>query len=344
MKKKLFILIVLAALVLIGSVVWAGGRGDTRADGRPIVIRVNHGAPSGAIMSVVAHTFKEEVERRSNGEIYVQLFFGHQLGVATQNIPLINRGAFEMSFGGATFIQEFMPELGVLNMGYIYCCFYHADAFLNGPSGRELFQHIGRTTGWLPLTAYYFGARHVAIRIDRPIRTPDDLRDLRIRTNGTDPMNFLVRAMGGNPVGIAISEMYTAIQTGTVDGQENPVNAVVDHRIYEVSRSLTKTGHWIDFTWYGIGYRFFNSLSPRHQEIIRESAIVAGQAQSAHAREMEQRNFDHIRARGMVIHDVDTSAIRNAVLYAYQEKFITDNWDREVFNIIQRYRERCTNC
>jgi tripartite ATP-independent transporter DctP family solute receptor len=269
----------------------------------------------------------------------VDIYYSGQLAEATQNIPMIVRGNHEMSGSGATYIAEYMPELGVLNMGYLYKNFEHANAFLNGEEGEKLFQRIADQTDFLPLGAYYYGARNICINKDRAIRTPADLTDIKLRTNGTDPMMFLARAMGANPVGISLNEMYTAIQTGTVDGQENPINGVITFKLYEVSKSLTYTRHFVDCTWMGIGYRFFRNLSPDLQQIVRESAAAAIQKQSTASVEAEQENADFLVSQGLKLYDVDTSAIRTQVLKAYESKAKQDGWDMDLFNAIQKVGE-----
>jgi tripartite ATP-independent transporter DctP family solute receptor len=344
MKKQWCILVVLA---LIGGLVWAGGgkqssgaagAGPTKE--KPLVLRFSNSDPEDSIMVLVSKVFKEEVEKRSNGAIKVDIYYNAQLAEATQNIPMIVRGAFEMSPSGATYIQEFMPELGVLNMGYLYKNFDHANAYLNGNSGRQLFKRIGEQTGVLPLGAYYYGARNVCITKDRAIRTPSDLVDIKMRTNGTDPMMFLAKAMGSNPVGIPLGEMYTALQTGTVDGQENPINGVITYKLYEVSKSLTFTRHFIDCTWITIGNKIFNSLSPEYQKMIQDCATYACEVQSKASLEAEAKTAGFLRERGLKLYDVDVTPIRNQVLAAYQEKAKQDKWDMAVFEEIQKAGEK----
>jgi tripartite ATP-independent transporter DctP family solute receptor len=340
--KRLSVLI--PVFVLLAGSIWAGGGqqgGSAVSDpDKPILIRYSNVDPQDSLMNTVSKVFKEEAERRSNGKIQVQNYYSAQLADATQNLPMIVRGNFEMSPSGATYIVEFMPELGVLNMGYLYKNFEHANAYLNGPEGKKLFQRIAEKTGFLPLGAYYYGARNVCITKDRAIRTPADLADIKMRTNGTDPMMFLAKAMGANPVGISLAEMYTALQTGTVDGQENPMTGVITYKLYEVSKSLTFTRHFIDCTWMGIGYKFFQSLSPENQKIIVDSATAACEAQSKLSVEAEQKNADFLQAQGLKIYDVDTSAIRNQVLAAYQDKAKEDGWDMSLFAEIQKTGEK----
>jgi TRAP-type C4-dicarboxylate transport system substrate-binding protein len=161
-----------------------------------------------------------------------------------------------------------------------------------------------------------------------------------MRTNGTDPMMFLAKAMGSNPVGIALSEMYTALQTGTVDGQENPVNGVVTYKLYEVSKSLTFTRHFIDLSWMGIGYKFFQGLPADLQQVVLDSAKAACERQTSASIEAENKNVDFLKAQGLKIYDVDTSAIRNQVLTAYQDKAKEDGWDMSLFAEIQKIGEK----
>ncbi len=309
------------------------------AEEKPIVIRLNIGASATETVAGGLEVFKAEVEKNSGGKMTVEIYYNNQLGDATQALAAVVKGNYEMCGSGATYIAEFMPELGVLNMGYLYKNAAHADAVLNGEIGQKLFERIADATGLLPLGAYYFGARNVMLTIDRAVSTPKDLADIKMRTNGTEPMMFLSQAMGANPVGIAYTEMYTALQTGTVDGQENPLSGAIGAKLYEVSKSVTYTRHYIDFSWIAIGKAFFEGLSPENQQIIRDAVKAGCDFNTAAGLKIEEEAGAFLEGQGLKVYDVDTSAIREQVLEAYQQKAIDDGWDMELFDEIQKVGE-----
>ena len=298
----------------------------TQPSGDPIVIKFAWGNSRTDTPTPGIQAMAEHIESASNGTMKMEIYYDNTFCESTQILPEMVKGNLEMGGSGATYVAEYMPELGFLNMGYLYESIDHANAVLNGEIGQEMFAHIGETIGQRPLGAYYFGAREVCLTIDREVKSPADLSDIKMRTNGTESMNFLASAMGANPTGISYSEMYTALDTGVVDGQENPISTVVSQKLYEVSKSLTYTDHMIDFSWIAIGEKFWQSLTEDQQNIIMEGVNIACDMNTQATIDVESSAEDLLISEGLSVYHPDITPIREAVLAAYEQKAQTDGW------------------
>ena len=133
--------------------------------------------------------------------------------------------------------------------GYLFNSYDHMTATLNGEVGQEVFQKISDEQGLLPLGAWYLGSREISLSEDRAIKTPEDLNGVNLRMPNSEAWLFLGEALGANPTPMSFSELYLALQTGAVDGQDNPLGSVESAKFYEVQKSITLTHHLVDSVW-----------------------------------------------------------------------------------------------
>jgi tripartite ATP-independent transporter DctP family solute receptor len=325
MRKMIGILLI----AMLASTVFAAGK-------KPVLIRFSTLASAQENTALGLESFKKEVEKKSKGGIKVEIYYSGTLLADTQDIPAILKGNSEMSIAGATYFTEYMPELNVMNMGYLYRDYDHANKVLNGPIGKEVFKRIANKVGILPLTAYYFGARTINLRTDREITQPSDLAKVKLRVPTTDSFIFLGKALGANPSPLAYSELYTALQTGVVDGQDNPLSAIISNKLYEVTKSVTLTKHMIDFNWAIIGAKFYNSLSPKYKTIVRNAMIHGGEVVTAANLKAEANAVSFLKEKGLKVYTPNISKLRNAVLDAYlKDPSVTKGWDMSLYKKIQ---------
>lgn len=300
------------------------------ASGDPITIKFAWGNSRTDLVAAGVEAMAEHIESASNGIMKMEIYWDNTYCETSEILTQMKKGNLEMGGSGATYISDYMPELGFLNMGYLYESVDHANAVLNGALGEEIFASIAAATGQRPLGGYYFGAREVCLTLDKEIGTPDDLKGIKMRTNGTESMNFLVSAMGANPQGISYSEMYTALDTGVVDGQENPITTVTGQKLYEVSESLSYTDHMIDFSWIAVSDSFWQGLSAEQQQIIKDAVKICCDTNTEATMKAESEAEDFLISQGLKVYHPDVSAIRTAVLAAYDKKAVDDGWDTEL--------------
>ena len=271
-KVYLFFLIV---LMFVGIIVSYG------ISAEPIVIKFAHGGPPNPLElpeQSNAVVFKNYVESRSGGRIKVEIYPACQLGSEREMLEGINLGTIEMANTSEGAVAGFYPEILATAVPYAFKNRRVAWEVLDGPYGQELQKDILRNTGMRVLAFSDNGFRNFTNNV-RPINTPNDLEGLKIRTMENPAHMKLVEAMGGIPTPIAWAETYNALQSGTVDGQENPVSLIVSKRFYEVNKYATLDGHIfsIDFIW--INEDFYQNLDPDLKQIVMDGAIQASLVQ-----------------------------------------------------------------
>jgi tripartite ATP-independent transporter DctP family solute receptor len=264
----------LAGIALIFSVLPK----DARAGQKPIVIKYAHGGPPDPLKlpeQADAMTFKEYVESRSGGRIKVEIYPACQLGSEREMLEGVKIGNIEMANTSEGPVAGFYPEILATAIPYAFKNRRVAWEVMDGPYGQNLAADVLKKTGLRCLDINDNGYRNFTNKV-HPVHTPADLKGFKIRTMENPAHMKMVNAMGAIATPIAWAEVYTALQLGTVDGQENPVSLIVAKRFYEVQKYCTLDGHIfsIDFTW--INDKFYQSLPPDLKQVVKDGADMSG--------------------------------------------------------------------
>lgn len=231
--------------------------------------------PTGAMATV----FKSLVETGTNGEVEVQLFPNSQLGKDSEVIFQVKAGVIQSGIHSVGGTAAAYPLIGVLDVPFAYPNISSTYEVFDGPFGQQLAEDIHAKTGIKVLGFGDSGGFFALTNSRREVRSPEDMKGLKIRTMGLDSHKAVIQSLGGQPAAIAWSEVYTALQTGVADGQMNPVPIISFAKFAEVQEYLTLTGHlFTPYVW-TINDKFYNSLTPEQQEVINyaaRSAITAG--------------------------------------------------------------------
>lgn len=295
--------VALAALTL--------GSGCNRAPGtQEIVLRAADVHPDTYPTTRGLMRMAEIVAERSDGRIRVQVYPAGQLGDEKETIESTRLGTIQINRTSASPLAEFVPEVKVLGLPYLFRDTDHQWNVLHGPIGRELLDSLP-AAGFVGLTYYDAGARNF-YNSKAPVRTPDDLRGLKIRTQKSEVMVDTVAALGASPTPMAFSEVYSALQTGVIDGAENNPPSYVSTGHYEVTKYYTLDGHSRVPELVIVSKKAWDKLSPEDQELLRhaaeESAVYERQLWEAY----ESEAMEKARARGCEIIEPDTAPFREA--------------------------------
>ena len=241
-------------------------------------IRYAHGDPPDASVSPAhadAVLFKRYVEDRSGGRIKVEIYAANELGSEREQIEGVQLGSIQMCNISEGTVGIFFPEILATSIPYAFRTYTEAWKVLDSPFMNSLMEEMRKKTGVRCLDVNQNGFRNFSNNV-HPIKTPADLKGLKIRTMEHRGHMKMVEALGGNPVPIAWGELYTALQQKVVDGEENPPSLVLAMKFYEVQKYYTLDGHIysIDFTF--INDKFFNSLPEDLRQIVFEAADIAG--------------------------------------------------------------------
>jgi len=176
------------------------------------------------------------------------------------------------------------------------------------------------------LSVMYLGRRHVNIRGDKKIMTPADLAGVQLRMPGTDAWQFLGKALGADPTPMAFTEVYTALQTGAVDGQDNPLPTVKDAKFYEVTDQIVLTSHLVDLNYVAISLKVWNDLSADQQATVQAASDAAAESGRQIQLKLEDELADFMRSKGLQVYEPDLDAFRSTVQAAYLASDLAKDW------------------
>jgi len=292
--------------------------------------KMNISVPKDSHYGVAIDTFAAEIEKRTNGRYKIQNFYASALGNEREAIEAVQLGTLDMAMSSTGPVPNFVPELAILDIPFLFRDYAHARAVLDGPIGQEMltkFEPIGiKALAWGEN-----GFRHMT-NSKRPIRSPEDLKGLKLRTMENPIHMQAYKGFGLIPTPMAISEVFTALQQGTVDGQENPISVIQSWKFEQVQKYLTLTGHVYSPAVILMNKGLWDGLSDEDKQHFLEAAKVAVKANRDRIDQDEKNGVAHLRSHGMeVIEDVDRSAFQKALEPVFAElskKFGEENIKR----------------
>ena len=263
------------------------------------VIKIGHGAAESFHMHRALLKFEELVETGSNGEIDVQIFPSSQMGPDREMIEGVQTGVLEMAIPPLSFFAGWDPAFAVIELPYMYASKDIAFDVLDGAAGDSMLARVENQglvgLGWLEL-----GVRNVTNNV-RPIASPQDLEGVKLRTMKVPAHVATFESLGANPTPMNFGEVYSALQQGVIDGQENPLAIITSQRFYEVQKYLSTTGHVFAVYMPVVSKPFFDSLSAEHQQLIRASMARARAHQAELVAAEDASQLDEIRSAGVEV-------------------------------------------
>ena len=264
----------------------------------------------------------EDLARRSGGKLRVEIYPDEQLGPERELIEMLQIGSLGMTKVSTGVLESFSPKMTVFSLPYLFRDREHFWKALDGPIGEELLD-VSLPFNLKGVAYYDAGARsfYVNKRTGRNVRRPEDLNGLSIRVMKSRTAVRMIEVLGANPVPIPFGELYSALDTGTVDGAENNPPSLHTSRQYEVSASYSLNEHTFVPDILIMSLDTWNRLSPEEQRWVKESA----QASSLHQRELweraEEEALTEMQKYGLkIVEDVDKEAFRRRAAVMYQDR------------------------
>lgn len=289
--------------------------------------RLSHNTGDTTTWHKGAERFGELVKEATDGAMQVRVFPNAQLsgGDQMRQAEMVGRGALDFVVTSAINVTPLAPEMAVFSLPYLYASYADVDATTDGPAGDRM-KEIMEDHGIIVLAWGENGFREVTNNT-RPIRSPADMRGLNMRVAG--PMYIdVMNALGANPQQMQWTETFTALQQGVVDGQENPIGAVIiPQRVYEVQRYLTAWHYSYDPIFLGVSKQLWESWDAETQDKMRHAAVEAMRYQKEITREDTTAGIAYLREKGMEVYeptDAELQAFREATQPAF------DNWAQQV--------------
>ena len=280
-------------------------------------LRLAHTLQPSHSWNVAAEGFAREVNERSQGRLAVQVFPGGQLGAGRQVLEGLQTGTVEMTIVGSSDLNSFEAKFGIVEMPYAWLSREQAFSALEGPLGEALSTLIA-ARGMINLGLWENGLRHVTNR-RQPINQPADLRGLKIRTPPDRVRVDTFRALGAEPAPLAFGELYSALQQGLFDAQENPLSIVYTSSFFEVQRYMSLTGH----VWGGAhllaSKRVYDRIAAPDRALLGELGRKWGVEQRKMIQDSDDEFARQLREKGMLFNEVDKPAFQRAVQPVWQQ-------------------------
>ncbi len=252
-------------------------------------------------------------------------------------LDAISRGNLEMSIASAQELAQFFPEFSIFATGYVHQDAAHQVAVFNDPLMDSFKATTENELGVKLLSVMYLGRRQVNLRQSKEeltVMTPADLEGVNLRMPGTDAWQFLGSALGAAPTPMAFSEVYTALSTGAVDGQDNPLPTVVDAKFYEVTNQIILTSHLVDLNYIAISKEFWDNLTSEQQATMQEAADAAAESGRQKQLKLEEDLVSFLEEQGMEVYEPDLEAFRSHVQAQYVGSEFAESWPEGVLEAI----------
>ncbi len=269
-----------------------------------------------------------EIAEKTDGRIEITVFPAGQIGGAKEILTGLQLGTTEMAFDGAGILSQWLPALSVLEAPYLAKDFAHLERLIDSEAGQALMEELRQSAGMLVLDVWYYGTRQITNNV-RPIETVEDLKGIKLRVPEVDLSLEFAKALGMTPTPMAFPELYLGLQTGVVDGQENPLPTINAAKFYEVQDNLALSNHLVQFVAPIVSQAAWNGASEADRAIVVETFAKYGSDYSAGVIENEKKLVDELAAKGMTVTRPDRAPFAAAMTPVYDD--FKEIWGADVY-------------
>ncbi|MHB0869651.1 MAG: TRAP transporter substrate-binding protein [Chloroflexota bacterium] len=276
-------------------------------------IRLGHTANTDMNYHKGSVKFADLVKERTGGQVNVQVFPNSQLGTEKDVTEQVKSGVTQMSTVGAAIVASFpgWEPIGVFSLPYSMKGNTEEEQYqtfiklARSPMMKELGETAAKASGIRALDfSWWYGFRHLTTKSKAVVKA-DDVKGLKIRTPDAPIHKVALQTLGASVTGMGFAELYSALQMGVVDGQENPLNTIYTSKFYEVQKNLTLSAHMTQHQFLLMNDKFYQGLSPELKKVIDQAAIDAGEYQSKLQLADNKKALDDLKAKGMTVHEID---------------------------------------
>ncbi len=282
--------------------------------------------------------FKDALEKSAPGEFDVQINLNASLFKQGTEPAAMARGNLELSSISAFDIAKLVPEFSVFTAGYMVRDPEQQQKIFNGPIGAELFKTVSEKMDVTPLATVYLGTRQLNLREVKNVKTPADLKDVKLRMPGSKEWLFLGEALGATATPLAFGEVYLGLKTGTIDGQDNPLPSVRAAKFYEVTKQIVLTSHLVDGIFIAISNKSFNALNAAQKQKVTAAAQAAAAYNNENRIKEEAQLVEFFKKEGLQVSTPDLDAFRKSVQATYQNSDYAKIWPKGIVERINATR------
>jgi len=257
----------------------------------------------------------------------LQPYYGGTLFKQGTELVAMQRGNLEMGNIAPQDISNQIPAWSIVTSAYLFRDADHLKKVFASEVGQKLKKMASEQLGIHILGPTYFGARQVGLKPKKKINTPEDLAGIKLRMPGGDAWQFLGQSIGANPTPMAYAEVYTGLQTGAIDGQDNPLPNVENMKFYEVMSQIALTSHLVGFDLLAVSNKVWNAMSPEKQAAFQAAADKAIEWSTQEHRKKEAELVDFFKQKGLDVYTPDQKAFREYAQKKYLASDLAKSWE-----------------
>jgi tripartite ATP-independent transporter DctP family solute receptor len=322
-------LVAITALVMVGCA--------KKEEAQTFVLKYNQLEPEDHPQGVTETAFALKVEELSGGQIKVQTYYSGTLFTQEGEVSAMMTGDLDLSTLAFQDMAPYLPAASMFAAPYIFTSYDHMEKVfaLDSEVAADFYQMVSDACGYTPLAAMTQGSRTINTKWENPIMRPEDMEGMILRMPNAPDWIHAGKSMGGNITPIAYSEVYTALQTGTVEAQDNPLPGTFAMKFYEVTKQISLTKHIIDVKLLCVTNSVWEKMTDEQKQWMREAAAYACAEGNKTTYQQEEELLTFMKDYGMIITEPDIEAFQKRSLAYYEENNLTDQWDMDIYNRVQ---------
>ncbi len=255
-------------------------------------------------------------------------YYGGTLFKQGTELVALQRGNLEMGNIAPQDFSKQIPAWSILTAAYLFRDADHLKKFFASPAGAEMKKMTEDQLGVRVLGPTYFGARQIGLKTTKKINTPADMAGIKLRMPGGEAWQFLGESLGANPTPMAYSEVYTGLQTGAIDGQDNPLPNVENMKFYEVMSQIVLTSHLVGFDLLTVSNKVWTGMSADVQKRFQAAADAAIEFSTAKHLAREKELVAFFKGKGLQIYEPDQAAFRKHAQEKYLASDLAKSWPK----------------
>jgi TRAP-type transport system periplasmic protein len=286
-------------------------------------------------LSQAMYLMAEYMERSLPESFDIEVYPASTLFTQSQQIPAMTRGNLEFGYVNMFDISAQVPEASILTAGYLIRDIDHHCTVLKSDFGQSVLAQVEDKMGIKVIGQALIGYRTLVLRKRQEVNVPADIADLTMRETGSEAFQFLAEALGAKPTPIAYSELYLALQTGTVDAFAGFAAAMENTKFYEVTEQFVLTNHLVGVDLIGVSVKFWDTLSDQEKAVVLEAGEVASMFATNSRLRAEESALERLVELGMEVTTPDVEAFRAHMAEKYLSSKYAEAWPAGLWEEIQ---------
>jgi TRAP-type transport system periplasmic protein len=307
------------------------------AQAADVTVRFSTAAPPSDFLAKAVEAFKAEVEKANVG-VKVETHPASTLFKQGTEVPALQRGNLEMSTMTTFEVAQQLPQYGFFNRAFLLRDYDHLRHVFDGPIGADYRRTVGDKMGIEILSVAYLGTRQVNLRQKRNVKAPEDLAGVKMRMPAGPEWLLLGRTLGVNPVPLGMPEVYLALKTSSIDGQENPLSIMNAAKFYEVTEQVVLTSHLLQPVFFNIAKPFWDKLSAEQKQTLEAAAKNAAKLNDEGRLADEKGIATALKTRGLSVDAVDLAPFRALADKVYGEADAAKAWNAALLKQVTETR------